>query len=119
MQIDNDNFFDFSGENAVEIKNMNLWYGSMHAIKNVGLDIPKNKVTAFIGPSGCGKSTVLKSINRMNDLVEGCKITGEIVVGKRDIYERNIDLPTLRKEIGMVFQKPNPFPSVFYFVDES
>ncbi len=88
---------------------MDLYYGDFHALKDINLDIPKNEITAFIGPSGCGKSTLLKSLNRMNDLVEGCKITGSITLDGEDIYG-NIDVNNLRKRVGMVFQKPNPFP---------
>ena len=92
---------------------MDLHYGDFHALKNVNLEIEANKITAFIGPSGCGKSTLLKSINRMNDLVEGCKITGEITLDGVDIY-KNMDVTLLRKRVGMVFQKPNPFPMSIY-----
>lgn len=95
------------------IKNMDLYYSSFHALKNITMAIPPNKVTAFIGPSGCGKSTLLKSLNRMNDLVEGCKITGEIKLDDTDIYGQ-IDVNALRKRVGMVFQKPNPFPMSIY-----
>ena len=95
------------------IKNLELYYGDFHALKNVNLDIPEKEITAFIGPSGCGKSTLLKSLNRMNDLVEGCKITGEVTLDGVDIYE-NIDVNLLRKKVGMVFQKPNPFPMSIY-----
>ena len=95
------------------IHNMNLFYGDFHALKNVDLDIPEKEITAFIGPSGCGKSTLLKSLNRMNDLVEGCKITGDIRLDGEDIYgDMNVNL--LRKRVGMVFQKPNPFPMSIY-----
>lgn len=92
---------------------MDLYYGDFHALKDINLDIPKNEITAFIGPSGCGKSTLLKSLNRMNDLVEGCKITGSITLDGEDIYG-NIDVNNLRKRVGMVFQKPNPFPMSIY-----
>ncbi len=95
------------------IHNMNLFYGSFHALKDVDLDIPEKKITAFIGPSGCGKSTLLKSLNRMNDLVEGCKITGDIRLDGEDIYN-GMDVNLLRKRVGMVFQKPNPFPMSIY-----
>ena len=93
------------------ISNMNLYYGEFHALKDVSLDIPANQITAFIGPSGCGKSTFLKSLNRMNDLVEGCKITGSILLDGEDIYG-DMDVNLLRKRVGMVFQKPNPFPTL-------
>lgn len=95
------------------IDNMNLYYGKFHALKDVTLHMPKNKITAFIGPSGCGKSTLLKSLNRMNDLVEGCKITGDIRLDGADIYG-DIDINVLRKRVGMVFQKANPFPMSVY-----
>ena len=95
------------------ISNMNLYYGEFHALKDVSLDIPANQITAFIGPSGCGKSTFLKSLNRMNDLVEGCKITGSILLDGEDIY-CDMDVNLLRKRVGMVFQKPNPFPMSVY-----
>ena len=95
------------------IKNLELYYGDFHALKNVNLDIPEKEITAFIGPSGCGKSTLLKSLNRMNDLVEGCKITGEVTLDGVDIY-KDIDVNLLRKKVGMVFQKPNPFPMSIY-----
>lgn len=100
-------------EKILEISDVNLYYGSFHALKNISLEIPKNEITAFIGPSGCGKSTLLKSINRMNDLVEGCKIEGKFFLNKKDIY-REYDVNKLRKEVGMVFQKPNPFPMSVY-----
>lgn len=95
------------------IHNVNLFYGDFHALKNVDLDIPEKEITAFIGPSGCGKSTLLKSLNRMNDLVEGCKITGDIRLDREDIYG-DMDVNLLRKRVGMVFQKPNPFPMSIY-----
>ena len=100
----------------ITVENLNLYYGDFHALKNINLKIPANQITAFIGPSGCGKSTLMKSINRMNDLVEGCKITGEILLdglGDEEIYG-GMDVNTLRKRVGMVFQKANPFPmSIF------
>lgn len=95
------------------IDNMNLRYGDFHALKNVNLNMEANKITAFIGPSGCGKSTLLKSLNRMNDLVEGCKITGDIKLDGEDIYG-DMDVNILRKRVGMVFQKANPFPMSVY-----
>ena len=95
------------------ISNLDLYYTDFHALKNVNLDLPEKEITAFIGPSGCGKSTLLKSLNRMNDLVEGCKITGTITLDGVDIY-KNIDVNLLRKRVGMVFQKPNPFPMSIY-----
>jgi len=97
----------------IDIKNTDLYYGDFHALKNINLEIPANKITAFIGPSGCGKSTLLKSLNRMNDLVEGCKITGEITLDGENIYG-DMDVNQLRKRVGMVFQKANPFPMSIY-----
>lgn len=97
----------------IEIKNTDLYYGDFHALKNINLDIPANQITAFIGPSGCGKSTLLKSLNRMNDLVEGCRITGELLLDGEDIYG-SMDVNLLRRRVGMVFQKPNPFPMSIY-----
>lgn len=99
--------------NKIEIKNMNLYYSDFHALKDVNLNIEPNKITAFIGPSGCGKSTLLKSLNRMNDLVEGCRIEGDIRLDGEDIYG-NMDVNLLRKRVGMVFQKANPFPMSIY-----
>ena len=97
----------------ITVENLNLYYGDFHALKNINLKIPANKITAFIGPSGCGKSTLMKSINRMNDLVEGCRITGSIRLGDEEIYG-GMDVNLLRKRVGMVFQKANPFPmSIF------
>ena len=95
------------------VSNVNLYYGTFKALKNINLEIPEREITAFIGPSGCGKSTLLKSLNRMNDLVEGCRITGSIKLDNEDIYG-NIDINLLRKRVGMVFQKPNPFPMSIY-----
>ena len=97
----------------IEIKDLDLYYGDFHALKNINLDIEANKITAFIGPSGCGKSTLLKSLNRMNDLVEGCRIEGEVTLDGEDIFN-NMDVNLLRKRVGMVFQKPNPFPMSIY-----
>ena len=99
--------------NKFDIKNMNLYYGDFHALKDVNLEIAPKEIIAFIGPSGCGKSTLLKSLNRMNDLVEGCKITGDIRLDGEDIYG-DMDVNFLRKRVGMVFQKPNPFPMSIY-----
>lgn len=98
----------------ISIKNMDLFYGDFQALKKINMNIKSNEITAFIGPSGCGKSTLLKSLNRMNDLVEGCKITGEILLDDKDIYANNFDVNILRKRVGMVFQKPNPFPMSIY-----
>ena len=102
-----------SNKIKVKVENLNLYYGENHALKDVNMDIQENAVTAFIGPSGCGKSTLLKSLNRMNDLVEGCKITGQVTLDGTDIY-RDLDVNLLRKRVGMVFQKPNPFPMSIY-----
>ena len=98
----------------ISAKNMNLHYGEFHALKNINMDIPENNITAFIGPSGCGKSTFIKSINRMNDLISSVKIDGEILFEGQNIYNKDVDVTTLRKNIGMVFQKPNPFPMSIY-----
>lgn len=117
--------------NKIEIKNLDLYYGNFHALKNINLEIPENQITAFIGPSGCGKSTLLKSINRMNDMVEGCSISGEILIKNAELRIKNggelqrsesslnilaksTDVNLLRKNVGMVFQKPNPFPMSIY-----
>ena len=98
----------------ITVKNLNLWYNTNQALKNVSIDIEENSITALIGPSGCGKSTFLKTLNRMNDLVDGVKITGEIKYGDNNIFSKDVDVSELRKEIGMVFQKPNPFPMSIY-----
>ena len=97
----------------IEIANLNLHYGSFHALKDVNLNINEREITAFIGPSGCGKSTLLKCLNRMNDLVEGCRIDGEVLLDGVDVY-KDIEPSLLRKRVGMVFQKPNPFPMSIY-----
>ena len=97
-----------------EINNLDLYYGDFHALKGVNMKIAPNTVTAFIGPSGCGKSTFLRSLNRMNDLVPGCRITGDVLMDGRDIYAPDTDVNLLRKDVGMVFQKPNPFPMSVY-----
>lgn len=99
---------------AVITKNLNLFYGDNHALKDVNLDIPAHRVTALIGPSGCGKSTFLKTLNRMNDIVSGCKISGEVIFDGINIYDKGTDPMLIRKKIGMVFQKPNPFPISIY-----
>ena len=99
--------------NTFTVKDMNLWYGDFHALKDLNLDIPKGRITALIGPSGCGKSTFLRSLNRMNDLVQGCRITGDIRLFDEDIYG-DMDVSLMRKRVGMVFQKPNPFPMSVY-----
>ena len=98
----------------IKIEKLDLFYGNFHALKNINLNIEQNRITAFIGPSGCGKSTLLKSLNRMNDMVEGCRITGKILLDGDDIFDRKMDVNTLRKKVGMVFQKPNPFPMSIY-----
>ena len=100
--------------NAITAKNLCLWYGSAQALKNINMQILENNITALIGPSGCGKSTFLKTLNRMNDLIPGVKITGEVRYQDRDIFAPGLDVNALRKEIGMVFQKPNPFPMSIY-----
>lgn len=97
-----------------DINKLNLHYGLFHALKDIDMQITKGEVTAFIGPSGCGKSTFIKTLNRMNDLIEGCKISGEILFHDRDIYSKNYDINLLRKRVGMVFQKPNPFAMSIY-----
>ena len=97
----------------IAVKNLDLWYNDFKALKNINLSLNANKISAFIGPSGCGKSTLLKSLNRMNDLVEGCKITGEVTLDGESVYG-GMDVNTLRKRVGMVFQKPNPFPMSIY-----
>lgn len=101
-------------EICLEVDKLNLFYSGNQALKNVSLPIPKKRVTAFIGPSGCGKSTLLRCFNRMNDLVDGCTINGEIRLDGSNIYDRKIDVATLRRRVGMVFQKPNPFPKSIY-----
>ena len=100
--------------NIITVKDMCLWYGDHQALKNVNIEIPEKSITAFIGPSGCGKSTFLKTLNRMNDLIPGVKITGNIRYEETDIFSKEVDVNNLRKEIGMVFQKPNPFPMSIY-----
>jgi len=100
--------------NKFEINDLNLYYGTFQALKNVNLNIPEKEVVAFIGPSGCGKSTLIKTLNRMNDLIEGCTITGGVRLDGEDIYSRDMDINLLRKRVGMVFQKPNPFPMSIY-----
>ena len=98
----------------ISVKDLCLWYGSQQALKNINIQIPEKSITAFIGPSGCGKSTFLKTINRMNDLIPGVKITGQVKYRGKDIYAPDVDVNELRREIGMVFQKPNPFPMSIY-----
>lgn len=103
-------------ENKVKlsVKDLNLYYSDNHALKDVSMDIYENKVTAFIGPSGCGKSTFLKTLNRMNDLVENVRITGDVLLDGQNIYDEKVDVTTLREHVGMVFQQPNPFPMSIY-----
>lgn len=108
-----ENSADVFKDGSVSVNNANLWYGDFQALKDVSLEIPDRKVTAFIGPSGCGKSTLLKCLNRMNDLIEGCRIEGRFEVGGTDIY-KSADVNLLRKNVGMVFQKPNLFPMSIY-----
>lgn len=98
----------------IQVKDLNLWYGAHHALHGVNIDIPEHEITALIGPSGCGKSTFLKTLNRMNDLVPGIRIEGEVNYAGQNIYAPNVDTTWLRKQIGMVFQKPNPFPMSIY-----
>lgn len=100
--------------NIITVRNMNLWYGKNQALKDINIDIEEHAITALIGPSGCGKSTFLKSLNRMNDLVDGCKITGDLRYKGMDMYGKGVDVNELRKDIGMVFQSPNPFPMSVY-----
>ncbi|MEA3254448.1 MAG: phosphate ABC transporter ATP-binding protein PstB [Candidatus Altiarchaeota archaeon] len=100
--------------NMMVVKKLNLWYTDNHALKDVDLDIRENKVTALIGPSGCGKSTFIRTLNRMNDLIDGVRVTGSVLLDGKNIYDKDIDVVSLRKRVGMVFQKPNPFPmSIF------
>ena len=101
-------------QDKIVIEHLNLWYGSFQALKDINLRLPANEITAFIGPSGCGKSTLLKSLNRMNDLVEDCRIEGTVTLDGEDIFSRKMDVNLLRKRVGMVFQKPNPFPMSIY-----
>jgi phosphate transport system ATP-binding protein len=99
---------------CMSLEDVTISYGSFEAVKNVYLDIPKKGVTAFIGPSGCGKSTVLRALNRMNDLIPGCRLRGRVVFDGQDIYDPRVDPVEVRRRIGMVFQKPNPFPKTIY-----
>ena len=98
----------------ITVRDCDLYYGDFHALKNINIDIKEHEVTALIGPSGCGKSTFIRIFNRMNDLVECCRVTGWIKIGEQDIFAKGLDIPLLRKNIGMVFQKPNPFPMSVY-----
>ena len=99
---------------ALEVRELSLFYGAKQALKNIDLKIPQNRVTAFIGPSGCGKSTLLRCFNRMNDLIDDCRIEGQILLGDKNIFDRDVDVARLRRRVGMVFQKPNPFPKSIY-----
>ena len=100
----------------IEVKDLNLFYGENHALKDINMNIRENAVTALIGPSGCGKSTFLKTLNRMNDLVDGVRITGSVRLDGEDIYDPRVDTTLLRKKVGMVFQQPNPFPMSIYYI---
>ncbi len=101
-------------QTLIDAQNVSVFYGAVEAIKSVSMQIPANQVVAFIGPSGCGKSTFLRSINRLNDLIPGCRVTGQILIGGQDIYEPRVDLVALRRRVGLVFQKPNPFPKSIF-----
>ena len=98
----------------IETKKLNLWYGEKQALKNINIRIPEEKVTAVIGPSGCGKSTLIRCFNRMNDIIDCCRVTGTILIDEKDIYDKKMDVVELRRNVGMVFQKPNPFPKSIY-----
>ena len=98
----------------ITVESLNLHYGENHALKNVNMEIADHAITAFIGPSGCGKSTFLRCLNRMNDLVEGCRVEGKVILDGEDIYDKRVDTTLLRKKVGMVFQQPNPFPMSIY-----
>ncbi len=101
-------------EKIISVKNLDLYYGDHKALNGINMDIERNSITAFIGPSGCGKSTFLRTLNRMNDLIPNVKIEGEVIYNDKNIYDKNVDIYNLRKEVGMVFQKPNPFPMNIY-----
>ncbi|MEW5966866.1 MAG: phosphate ABC transporter ATP-binding protein PstB [Pseudomonadota bacterium] len=105
---------EHTGEVTLRVDNFNLYYGDAQALKNVSMDIPKKRVTAFIGPSGCGKSTLLRCFNRMNDLVDICRVDGKILLDGKNIYDQDVNVALLRRRVGMVFQKPNPFPKSIY-----
>ena len=105
---------EHTGEVTLRVENLNLFYGDAQALKNVNMDIPKQRVTAFIGPSGCGKSTLLRCFNRMNDLVDICRVEGKILLDGKNIYDQDVNVALLRRRVGMVFQKPNPFPKSIY-----
>jgi len=101
-------------QSQIEVENLDLWYGEKQALKNISMQIPKNSVTALIGPSGCGKSTFIRCLNRMNDLIKNCRVEGKVSIEGKDIYGKEVDVVDLRKHVGMVFQKPNPFPMSIY-----
>ncbi len=103
-----------TSEVAIEVQNLDLYYGNAQALKGINMKIPKKRVTAFIGPSGCGKSTLLRCFNRMNDLVDNCRVEGKILMDGKNIYDRDVNVALLRRRVGMVFQKPNPFPKSIY-----
>ncbi len=106
------NYMDLNTK--IKVNDLDFYYGNFHALKNISLDVYKNRVTALIGPSGCGKSTFLRTLNRMNDLIEGTRVEGEISFDGKDIYDKDVDVVDLRKRVGMVFQRPNPFPKSIY-----
>ena len=110
----NQNRKEYSNDYVIECRNLNLWYEDFQALKNINMKYRKNKVTAIIGPSGCGKSTLLRCFNRMNDVIEDCKIEGEVQFNGKNLYDNNADIRLNRKKIGMIFQKPNPFPMSIY-----
>src|SRR4051812_44283856 len=97
-------------KSIIEINDLDLYYGEFHALRNVNMEIPEKAITAFIGPSGCGKSTLIRTFNRMNDMIAGTRIEGRVAIAGTDIYSNEVDVETLRKRVGMVFQQPNPFP---------
>lgn len=101
-------------QTKIQVKDLDFYYGNFHALKDISLDIYKNRVTALIGPSGCGKSTFLRTLNRMNDLIEGTRVDGQIIIDQKNIYDKDVDVVDLRKQVGMVFQRPNPFPKSIY-----
>jgi len=117
-ELDNEQLLDLANltdeQTAFSIEDLDLFYGDKQALKGVNMRIPKGQVTAFIGPSGCGKSTLLRSMNRMNDLIDTCRITGEIKLEQKNIFDKDVDVATLRRRVGMVFQRPNPFPKSIY-----
>jgi phosphate transport system ATP-binding protein len=103
-----------SNQTVIRTQNVNLWYGTNHALKDITMEIEKNRVTALIGPSGCGKSTLIRVFDRMNDIIDGCRIEGEVYFKDKNIYDPDVDVIEIRKKIGMIFQKPNPFPMSVY-----